>query len=155
MEPMSLLVPKTIHECILDIIEGQARKLAIDIAKTLNVNEKILIQELKKEKLEILTFDDGIDITDLCCKSFNLVKNVYVPCDEPVVYKKDYCLTHMEKHLTIDTLKNLDVLTVLNYDTIKYYRNTENVVYNSEFEPIGLYDPTTQEIIQFIKEELQ
>ena len=152
MEPISLLVPKIIHESIIDIFEAQIRKLAKDIAKTLNVNEKLLIQELKKDKLEILTFDDNIDITDLCCKSYVLEKYIYVPCDQPIVYKKDYCISHLENHITFDKLSDLDVLTILNYDTIKYYRNKENIVYNSEFKAIGIYDPITQKILQFIQD---
>ena len=149
----SILVPKIIHESIVDIFEAQSRKLAIDIAKTLNVNEKLLIQAIKKEKLEILTFEDDFDITDLQCKAYSLVKNVYVPCDQPIVYKKEFCLNHINKHITFDTLENVDVLTILNYDTIKYYRNKENIVYNSEFNQIGMYNPETQEILQFIQDE--
>jgi predicted house-cleaning noncanonical NTP pyrophosphatase (MazG superfamily) len=152
IEPTSILVPKIIHESIVDIMEAQVRKLAIRIAKDLNVNEKLLIQELKREKLEILTFEDNFDITDLQCKAYTLVKNVYVPCDEPVVYKKQFCLCHLDTHLTFDKLNNLNVLTILNYDTIKYYRNKDNVVYDSEFNKIGIYNEDTQEILHFIQD---
>jgi len=152
MEPTSLLVPTIIHETIIDILEAQVRKLAKDIAKTLNVDEKILIQELKKDKLEIITFEDNTDITDLTCKSYILEKNVYTPCEQPIVYKKDYCISHLHDNLTLDKLKDLDILTILNYDTVKYYRNRENIVYNLEFKPIGSYDPTTKELTTFIQE---
>ena len=152
MEPTSLLVPTIIHETMIDILEGQVRKLAKDIAKTLNVDEKLLIQELKKEKLEILTFDDNIDITELTCKSYILEKNIYIPCDQPIVYKKDFCISHLHESITFDKLKDLDVLTILNYDTVKYYRNRENIVYNSEFKPICSYDPTTKELAKFVEE---
>jgi len=152
MEPTPLLVPTIIHETMIDILEAQVRKLAKDIAKTLNVDEKILIQELKKEKMEILTFDDNIDITDLTCKSYTLEKNIYTSCDQPIVYKKDFCISHLNDNLTFDKLKDLDVLTILNYDSIKYYRNRENIVYNSEFKPIGSYDPTTKELTKFVEE---
>ena len=152
MEPTTLLVPTIIHETILDILEGQVRKLAKDIAKTLNVDEKLLIQELKKEKLDILTFDDNVDITELSCKSYVLEKNVYIPCVQPIVYKKDYCISHLHDNLTFDNLKDLDVLTILNHDSVKYYRNRENKVYSSEFKQIGLYDPIKKEIIKFVEE---
>uniref|UniRef100_A0A6C0D6L9 Uncharacterized protein n=1 Tax=viral metagenome TaxID=1070528 RepID=A0A6C0D6L9_9ZZZZ len=150
MEPTTLLVPKIIHETIVDILEAHARKLALEIAKTLNVNEKLLIQEIKKEKLEILTFEDNFDITNIQCKAYNLVKNVYVPCDEPVIYKKHFCLSHIDSHNTFEDLKDLDMLYVLNYDTMKYYRNKENVVYDSEFKKIGIYDEEKQKILKFI-----
>lgn len=150
MEPISLLVPKIIHETIIDILEAQSRKLAIEIANKLHVNEKILIQSLKKEKLEILTFEDDFDITNIQCKAYNLVKNVYVPCDQPIVYKKEFCLCHIDTHKIFDDLKDLDLLYVLNYDTMKYYRNKDNVVYDSEFNQIGIYDPKNQEILKFI-----
>ena len=152
MEPTPLLVPTIIHETILDTLEAQVRKLAKDIAKTLNVDEKLLIQELKKEKLEILTFDDNVDIIELTCKSYVLEKNVYIPCGQPIVYKKDYCISHLHDNLTFDKLKDLDVLTILNYDSVKYYRNRENMVYSSQFKPIGLYDPIKKEVIKFVEE---
>lgn len=151
-EPTPILVPKIIHESIIDILEGYSRKLVIDICKTLNVDHKILLQELKKEKYEILSFEDNFDITNLSCKSYVLTKGVYVPCEEPVVYKKCYCMKHLECNIPFNKLNGLNVLSVLNYDTMKYYRNRDNIVYNSEFEPIGYYDESEQKILQFIIE---
>lgn len=152
MEPTQVLVPKVIHESILDILEAQARKLAIDIAKTLNVDQKLLLQSLKKEKCEILTFEDNIDITDLSCKSYVLMKGVYIPCEDVVVYKKSYCLNHLEKHITFDKVSHYNRLSVLHYDNVKYYRNEDNIVYNSDFEIIGFYNSNSQTIEELVVE---
>jgi hypothetical protein len=55
-------------------------------------------------------------------------------------------------NIEFDKIKDLDILTILNYDTVRYYRNRENIVYNSEFKPIGSYDPITKELTKFVEE---
>ena len=57
-ETMQIGVPKIIYETIEDILEAQIRRLAIDIAKTLNVDSKTLMKELKKEKIKTFLSED-------------------------------------------------------------------------------------------------
>ena len=44
-------IPKNIYETIQDTLQSHIDSLARDICKTLDVNEKILLQEIRKEKI--------------------------------------------------------------------------------------------------------
>ena len=153
MEPSTLGVPKIIYESIEDILEAQVRRLAIDIAKTLGVNEKLLLSELKKDKIKTYLFDDDVDIDMLRCKAYNLHEYVYIPCEQPIVYKKDFCLEHLLHHTLKDDIKDVDILSVLYIDGTQYYRNIKNKVYNTEFKIVGVYNPDKKEICKFVLEE--
>jgi len=153
MEPIHIAVPKIIYESVEDILEAHSRRLAIDIAKTLGVNEKILLNEIRKDKIQTYLFEDNIDISDLCCKSYIKHKHVYMPCEQPILYKKDFCIEHMTKHILKENIKEAEILQVLCIDNITYYRNINNKVYDSEFEIIGVYNAIKKEIIKFIVED--
>ena len=146
---MEVGVPKFIYETLEDILEVQIRSLVNDIAKTLNVNEKLLIKELKKEKIKIYLYDDQ---SDACkqCKSFVLAQNgFYIPCDQPVAHPKDVCPTHLENPI-LKTLDDKNTLITLNYGKEKYYRDRINNVFTLESnKPIGFWKPSKQEIISF------
>ena len=145
-----ILVPRVIYETIENVLEAQVRKLAIDIAKTLNVNEKILLSELKKDKLSILILDESesADVDSLRCKAYDKHEHVYVPCEEPVIYKKDFCTKHIVKHTIKEELQEHICLVTLKYDNITYYRDKNNKVYNTKFNVIGYYKPSIETIIE-------
>jgi hypothetical protein len=145
-------VPKIIYETLEDILEAQIRRLAIDIAKTLDVNEKLLLQELKKDKIKTDLIEDNSDIQDLRCNAYTKYKNVYVPCDMPIMYKKEFCISHIHDHITKDKIKDAEILSILCIDNSKYYRDIDDRVYNDEFEIIGIYKESTHEILKFVIE---
>lgn len=147
-----ILLPRIIYESIENVIEAQVKRLALDIAKTLNVNEKVLLQELKKDKISILLLDESesTDIDSLRCKAYDRYEHVYIPCEEPVVYKKDFCTKHMIKHVLKEDVQHNICLQVLEYDGIKYYRDKHNKVYDSSFNKIGYYNPSTETIISLV-----
>ena len=146
---MEVGVPKFIYETLEDILEVQIRSLVNDIAKTLNVNEKILMKEIKKEKIKTYLFDDQSDVCKQC-KSFVLAKNgFYISCDQPVAHPKDVCPTHLENPI-LKTLDDENTVITLNYGKETYYRNRENYVFNLESnKPIGSWKPSIQEITIF------
>ena len=147
-----ILLPRIIYESIENVIEAQVKRLALDIAKTLNVNENVLLQELKKDKISILLLDESesTDIDSLRCKAYDRYEHVYIPCEEPVVYKKDFCTKHMIKHVLKEDVQHNICLQVLEYDGIKYYRDKHNKVYDSSFNKIGYYNPSTETIISLV-----
>jgi len=148
---MEVGVPKFIYETLEDILEVQIRSLVNEIAKTLNVNEKILLKEIKKEKIKAYLYDDQSDVCKQC-KSFVLANNgFYISCDQPVAHPKDVCPSHLENPI----LKTLDdkntLITLLCSDNTKYYRDRINRVFNLESnKPIGLWKTSKQEIDLFI-----
>lgn len=145
-------VPRIIYESIEDALMSQVRKLAIDICKTLNVNEKPLIDSIKKDKISLYTIDDANEsyLEDCRCKAYEKIEHVYVPCSDLVVYKKDYCVKHMTDHITKAQVSQNEILYILNIDNMKYYRDKNNNVYNSEFKKIGFYNSSNQTIYELI-----
>lgn len=145
---MEVGVPKIIYETLEDILEVQIRHLATHIAKTLNVEPKLLIKELKKEKIKTYLFDDQSDIC-VQCKSFVLAKNgFFIPCDQPIVWTKEYCINHLENPI-LKTLEDDNTLITLMHDKEKYFRDRENRVYNLESnKPIGRWKSSKQEILK-------
>ena len=147
-----ILLPRIIYESLENVLEAQVRRLAIDIAKTLNVNEKILLQELKKDKVSVMLLDESQcdDIDSLRCKAYERFEHVYIPCEEPVLYKKDFCSKHMIKHTLKEEIHNNICLHILEYDNVKYYRDNKNKVYDSSFNKIGYYKPSDETIVLLV-----
>ena len=151
-EQQQLLVPRVIYESIENVLDAQIRKLALEIAKTLNVNEKLLLQELKKDKISIMLLDEStyVDIDSLKCKSYDKYNSIYVPCENPVIYKKDFCTCHITNHILKETIQNTICLIPLEYDGVKYYRDMKNKVYDSNFNKIGYYNSSSETIVILI-----
>jgi hypothetical protein len=154
MEHQTIALPRLIYESIENVLEAQIRRLAIDIAKTLDVNEKTLLQEIKKDKVSVFILDEAEaeDIYDCRCKAYEKNNTIYIPCEEPIVYKKEYCVKHLTTHILKEQILMNEVLYILCLDNMKYYRDKNNKVYNSEFNIIGLYNPSTHTIIEFVEE---
>lgn len=154
MDKQTIALPRLIYEAIEDVLEAQIRRLAIDIAKTLDVNEKLLLQEIKKDKMSVFILDEAEadDIHEYRCKSYEKHNTIYIPCEEPIVYKKNFCIKHLTNHILKEHVQMNEVLYVLCLDNIKYYRDKNNKVYNSEFNMIGFYNPSTHTIIEIVKE---
>jgi hypothetical protein len=147
-EPMTVGIPTNIYEALEDALEGQIYKLGIEIAKTLNVDSKILMKEFKKEKIKIYTFEDNSDI-NIHCKSYTQNKEFYIPCKHPIVYGEQYCINHLINHIVPP--EGSSIASVLYDDNIIYYRNIKNnVVYDSEGVLFGRWNIKTQKIDEFI-----
>ena len=154
MDKQTVALPRLVYEAIEDVLEAQIRRLAMDIAKTLDVNGKILLQELKKEKVSVFILDEADieDIHEYRCKAYEKQSNIFVTCEEPVVYNKDFCVKHLTNHTLKEDIQMNEVLHILCLDSIKYYRDKNNKVYNSEFNMIGFYNTSTQTIVEFVEE---
>ena len=132
-------IPKNIYETIQDSLQSHIDSLARDICKTLDVNEKILLQELRKEKIGIYLYEDDSDL-DIKCKSYvNTNGYVYVCCDEPVVYKTSLCPKHTINPVYYEQLENYKCFSNIIINDKNYYINKENKLYNNEFDLIGVY----------------
>ena len=151
MEELRVPINKLIYESLEDALQSNINKLVKDIANTLEVDPKILLNELKKEKVfTYLIEEDYPDIDLMKCNYYDKKGNVYVPCDEPVIFKKDHCVTHMnyricKSQIPKDTLE----LRVLTIKKTKYYRDSENRVLDSSFKPIGYFDDDTNTLYEF------
>jgi hypothetical protein len=147
-----ILVPRVIYETIENVLEAQVRKLAINIAQTLNVNEKLLLQELKKDKISVMLLDESSsdDVDSLRCKAYDKYGHIYLPCEEPVVYKKDFCTKHMTVHTLKSDIQHNICLTKLEYETETYYRDSNNNVYDSKYNKIGYYKPSSETIVTLV-----
>jgi hypothetical protein len=140
-------VNKLIYETLEDIINAEVRKLVKDIASTLDVDPKILMKEVTKTYLIEEAYHD-IDL--MKCKYYDKKGNIYIPCDEPVIFKKDHCVSHMNYRITKSQIPN-DALELrkLVYNKITYYRDSNNRVLNSLFKPIGYFDEEKHILYEF------
>ena len=152
MEELRVPINKLIFEKLEDVLQSEIRKLAKDIANTLDVDPKLLINELMKEKVLVYLIEEGSqDIDDMNCKSFDKKGNVYIPCDEPVIFKKNYCIQHMNHRILKEQIpKDTLELSTLMYKNTKYYIDPKNNnrVLDSLFKPIGYFlDNTIYELV--------
>ena len=58
---MKFPIPRIIYKNIKDALNGEVMRLAKDIAKTLNVDEKLLLSEIKKDTLDLYPFEDDCE----------------------------------------------------------------------------------------------
>jgi len=154
MDKQTIALPRLIYEAIEDVLEAQIRRLAIDIAKTLDVNEKVLLQEIKKDKVSVFILDEAEadDIHGYRCKAYEKHNTIYIPCEEPIVYKKDFCVKHLTTHILKEDVQMNEVLYILCINNMKYYKDKNNKVYNNEFNMIGFYNHSNQTIVEFVEE---
>ena len=156
---MKFPIPRIIYKNIKDALNGEVMRLAKDIAKTLNVDEKLLLSEIKKDTLDLYPFEDDCeeDLDEMKCLAYEKKSNVYYPCKEPPIYDKNskelYCHKHHIHHITKEQVKALghEVLTILMYDNITYYLDEKNRIYDINLKLIGVYEEgnTTNSIITF------
>jgi hypothetical protein len=151
MEEFRIPINKLIYESLEDILESKIKYLVADIAKTLDVDPKILITELKKEKIyTYLIEEDYVDIDNMKCKFYDLRGNIYIPCEEPVIFKKDHCVTHINYGISKNQIPNDTLLLrVLLYQKNKFYRDKLNRVFDSSFKPIGYFNEETHILYEF------
>jgi len=147
-------LPKIIYNTLEDVLEGQIRRLVGDIAQNLGVDPKPLIQSIMKEKVSCYLFEESVEDYDLHtarCKSYELVvynnNNLYVPCKKPIVYTKDYCISHLKNHLDVPNTEN--ILDTLIVENTRYYVDKFKKVYSLDFKKIGLYFPNDEKILIF------
>ena len=134
-----LPLPKIIYNTLEDVLEAQIRRLVGDIAKSLSVDPKPLLQAINQEKVNIYLFEESSEDYDLHtarCKSYELEKcnntHLYIQCKRPIVYTKDYCPTHIKTHL--EAPKTNNILNTLIVDKTRYYVDKYNKVYSLDFK---------------------
>ena len=133
-KPIVLGVPHIFYQTLEDIFEANIRRLAYDIAKDLHEDPKILMKELKKEKVKLYLYEDSTDV-NLRCTSYVVQKledtHIYLLCEESIVHGKKSCI----KHLSAPILppEGADIWkTLLCEDNVKYYIDILNNLYDYE-----------------------
>ena len=152
-EKLETTVPvnRLIYETLEDILNYEVKKLVKDIATTLDVDPKILMKEIAKDKIHTYLIEENYHDIDLMkCKYYTKKGNIYIPCDEPVIFKKDHCVSHMNYRITKSQIpKDALELCELIYLNNKYYRDSNNRVLDSSFKPIGYFDTKTNILYEF------
>jgi hypothetical protein len=145
-------IPKIIYESIQDALQSQIDCLARDIAKTLDVNEKILLHEIRKEKIGIYLIDEDCDL-DMKCKSYvNKNGYIYTKCDEPVIYNTSLCPKHSIHPIYFEAIQYHTCVSNIIINDVKYYIDNKNKLYDEELNPIGIYNRKTNSLIVFRKD---
>lgn len=140
-------IPRTIYESIQDSLQSQIDSLARDIAKTLDVNEKILLQEIRKEKIGIYLMDDDCDLDTKCKSYMNKNGYIYTKCDEPVIYNTSLCPKHSVHPIYYETIQHYTCVSSIVINDIKYYIDDKCKLYDEELNTIGIYNKKTNRLI--------
>jgi hypothetical protein len=147
-------LPKIIYNTLEDVLEAQIRRLVGDIAQSLSVDPKPLMQSIMKEKVSCYIFEESVEDYDLHtarCKSYELVvynnNHLYIICKKPIVYTKEYCVDHLKNHVAAPNTEN--VLDTLVVEDKKYYVDKFKKVYSLDFKKIGLYFPEHEKVLIF------
>lgn len=147
-------LPKIIYNALEDVLEAQIRRLVGDVAKSLKVDPKPLLQSVSQEKTLVYLFEESVDDYNLHtarCKSYELEKHkgadIYIPCKNAVVYTRDYCVAHAKHRSTVPATEN--ILNCISVDGTRYYVDKHNRVYSLELQKIGLYFPKSSKILLF------
>jgi hypothetical protein len=135
IEELELIaVDKTMFETMENILEAQVRKLAKDIAKTLHVDEKPLLIALKKEKIRTYFYEEDHEtaVYDMKCKAYEKEGALYSRCVQPIVFKKEFCVKHLQFHnYSVDSLRESEELyLVYGLDKQEYYFDSKNRIYD-------------------------
>ena len=145
-------VDKTIFETMENILEAQVRKLAKDIAKTLRVDDKPLLLAIQKDKVKTYFYEEehDTDVYDMKCKAYDKEGAIFTKCNDPIVFKKEFCVKHLKFHEhTVDSLKESEELYIVyGPDKKEYYFDLQNRVYDRNLNVLnGKIDNDTKEII--------
>jgi len=147
-------LPKIIYDALEDVLEAQVRRLVGDVAKSLKVDPKPLLQSVRQEKTLVYLFEESVEDYNLHtarCKAYDLEKHnstdIYIPCKNAVVYTRDYCVAHAKHRSTVPDTEN--ILNCISVDGVRYYVDKHNKVYNLELKKIGLYFPQSCKILLF------
>ena len=133
----SIPIDRIIYQTLENIFEYQVKKLAIDIAKTLSVDVKPLIQSIRKDKITTYLYeeDHDKDVDDMKCKSYVKDAALYTKCSNPIIFKKDYCPKHLIK--PNDVIPESEELFLINGpDKKEYYIDSEKKIYDKNLNVI-------------------
>ena len=122
----SIPIDRTIYQTLENIFESQIKKLATDIAKTLHVDVKPLIQAIRKDKITTYLYeeDHDKDIDEMKCSAYVKEGLIYSKCSNPIIFKESYCPKHMLDHTdTIPSSKEL--ILIYGPDKKEYYIDSD------------------------------
>jgi hypothetical protein len=130
-------IDRIIYQTLENIFEGQVKRLAIDIAKTLSVDVKPLIQSIRKDKITTYLYeeDHDKDVDDMKCKSYVKDGALYSKCSNPIIFKKDYCPKHLIKHNDVIP-DSEELFLICGEDKKEYYIDSKKKIYDRNLNVI-------------------
>ena len=127
----SIPIDRTIYQTLENVFEGQIKKLATDIAKTLHVDVKPLIQAIRKDKITTYLYeeDHDKDIDEMKCAAYVKEGLIYSKCSNPIIFKELYCPKHMLEH--IDTIQgSKELILIYGPEKKEYYIDSDQKIYD-------------------------
>ena len=124
----SIPIDRTIYQTLENIFESQIKKLATDIAKTLHVDVKPLIQAIRKDKITTYLYeeDHDKDIDEMKCSAYVKEGLIYSKCSNPIIFKESYCPKHMLEHTDNDKIQgSKELVLIYGPDKKEYYIDSD------------------------------
>jgi hypothetical protein len=156
-EGTSFPLPKLYWDAFQSTVQAQTKRLAKDIAASLRQSEHPLLKALHAEKVSVYLFEEeGSEYTDLQsmrCKEFcRNSENLHIlePCNQPVVIGQGTKCPHHLYSKKTPVLRTLQKLRIIkDSEGTKYWLTNENILLNSELEPVGRFQSNTRRIFVF------
>lgn len=131
---MSLTVPKSLLQTLQTTFDAESKRIAKDISKVLNVEEKEIIQILKKiPKVQINIVDDS-DFCTSCPILFWKSKIAY-RCKKPCIMGTSRCIDHQSNNAITSLPDHIINVTKLSHSDLQENylcdEETKNVYDNS------------------------
>jgi hypothetical protein len=137
---MSLSIPKTLFQTLQTSFDAEAKRIAKDVSKILNIDEKEILQVLKKIPKVQITLQDDSDASPICPVLLRGASSLICRCKKPCILGTSRCIEHQSVNSIPTTTEHLINLTKLSNETLEepYWCDEETKnVYNKAGNEVG------------------
>jgi hypothetical protein len=136
---MSITIPKTLLQTLQTTFDAEAKRIAKDVSKILNIEEKELIQHLKKiPKVQISIQDDSDTLTS--CPVLIRGGSLVCRCKNPCILGTSRCIAHqnVDSIPSIpDHIVNITKICHSDLENPLWCDESTKIIYDSSGSPIG------------------
>lgn len=139
------------------ILQTEARRFIREIATSLGQSEQPLIDEMKKERLQIHLVDATEPTEEtFICRAYTQEKNMMIICGAPVIYGTSFCPLHRSSE-TKKPPEGLQILRRLYTEegSIYFYNELTRNVYTTAMEFCGILSRGEPPVLRLFEIEVE
>lgn len=137
---MSITIPRSLLQTLQVSFDTEAKRIAKDVSKILNVQEKDLLQHLKKMPKVQLTVQDDSDVSTICPILLR-GGSLLCRCKKPCILGTSRCIDHQSVETIPDIPEHIIKLTKISNPNLEepYWCDEETKnVYNKSGTLVGI-----------------
>lgn len=151
-EPNTLCVPKPLWDELENALMIKSKQLISEIAKVLRQDEKVLLQEFRSKKTNIMLLElDREEEEKYECSALVTTTKVAHLCRRPTLYGKTFCPEHEYFRLPV-SMESKPQLQKLKSEEPLFLDSLTQQVYTVDYERVGYI--TKEKCIVFEVEEI-